>query len=54
MRDGRAGLGHPPWQGARGLRRVCKGGVGFLEGSERPHTANKSSNIWGPRLRPSV
>ena len=34
MRDGRAGLGHPPWQGGW---CVCKGGVGgFLKGSERP------------------
>ena len=40
MRDGRAGLGHPPWQGGGGvarLRRVCKGEWrGFLKGSERP------------------
>ena len=36
MRDGRAGLGHPPWQGGGGggvarLRRVCKG-QGGVEG----------------------
>ena len=41
MRDGRAGLGHPPWQAGGGggvarLRRVCKGEWGFLKGSERP------------------
>ena len=43
MRDGRAGLGHPPWQGrgggrGRGQAEAClQGGVeGFLKGSERP------------------
>ena len=46
MRDGQAGLGHPPWRGGGGgggagvwpgLRCVCRAGVeGVLKGSERP------------------
>ena len=43
MRDGQAGLGHPPWRGGvgpgvwPGLRRVCKGAQRrFSKGSERP------------------
>ena len=34
MRDGRAGLGHPPWQGGGGGQAEAKGGV--EGGSERP------------------
>ena len=34
MRDGRAGLGHPPWQGGGGGQQGGRGG--FLKGSERP------------------
>ena len=40
MRDGQAGLGHPPWRGGGGvgqLEACLQGGVeGFLKGSERP------------------
>ena len=28
MRDGQAGLGHPPWRGGAGLRCVCKSSRG--------------------------
>ena len=29
MRDGRVGLGHPPWQGGGGQAEAClQGGVG--------------------------
>ena len=34
MRDGRAGLGHPPWQGGGVVRLLEE--RGFLKGSERP------------------
>ena len=56
MRDGRAGLGHPPWQGGGGgvarLRCVCKGEQrGFLKGSERPEAGCLGeflkTNTWG-------
>ena len=38
MRDGQAGLGHPPWQGGRGgwPRLVCLQKKGVFKGSERP------------------
>ena len=35
MRDGQAGLGHPPWQG-QAEACVCGSRGGFLKGSERP------------------
>ena len=49
MRDGRAGLGHPPWQGRGGggwLRRFCKGV--FLKGSERPEAGQPRRIIGAP------
>ena len=41
MRDGQAGLGHPPWRGGGGGVRPevgvsARGKRGFLKGSERP------------------
>ena len=38
MRDGEAGLGHPPSRGGAGQAEAClQGGVkGFSKGSERP------------------
>ena len=35
MRDGQAGLGHPPWRGGGGVRQASGRVGGFLK-SERP------------------
>ena len=40
MRDGQAGLSHPPWRGG-GVGEACL--QGFLKGSEHA-SANKSGN----------
>ena len=51
MRDGQAGLGHPPWRGGGG------GGVAgfrrFLKGSERPEAGclGLGFRVWGLGFR---
>ena len=54
MRDGQAGLGHPPWRGGGGwgvARRVCKGveGVSWDLNALR---LDASANFWVETAKP--
>ena len=47
MRDGQAGLGHPPWPGG-GVATADRSAKGFLEGSQRPEAGcNTNSRSIG-------
>ena len=53
MRDGQAGVGHPPWRGGE-----VGGGV-FLKGCERPEAKTRSlksrhASTFGARFRERV
>ena len=51
MRDGQAGLGHPPWPG--GVARLVGGVEGVLKGSERPRLDPLLKPKTSNNLKPS-